>query len=373
MRAKVKLANYVWLIWKRFSKSNPAYVNADRLEDNQIYALYAEACERLGLDFERMGRAAQATNGERVFRIWRYDTEFTIAPLGTITEDKAFVCQYLREHGFSVPKGQSFLRTQEREALAFSSTLPGEAVVKPASDTSGGLGVATRLSGTSAFRAAFREACKHCGQVMVEQQIDAEHFRFLVYKGRCLSALHRLKPSVVGDGVSSLWRLVDLENQNRIKTTAWKPGDPVLMPLQKSRRITDFLSANGLDWGHVPKAGERVVLTDIVNYSLGGSYAEVLDDCNPFIIREIERAARLFRLDLAGFDVMSRDLANKEYFINEINVGPSIQLHYFVPKAAQKDPIGTVLQDYFGLASPGRHSKRAEVDASKNADPIPPL
>lgn len=93
-----------------------------------------------------------------------------------------------------------------------------------------------------------------------------------------------------------------------------------------------------------------IFLGGVANYSRGCTYVEVLDKANPRIVGACERAAAALGMEIAGVDVMCADISRAEFVIGEINIGPSIQLHYFVENPEKRVPVAKlILQAHFDL------------------------
>lgn len=322
-----------------------------RHEFDQTYALYEDVAQSLGLQYRDFGRCKEISDGSRSFQFWMDCTEFCTFPLVGTTEDKPFVAQHLAANGLPAPPGRAFEWRDEDDALDYGMSLGDPFVIKPASDTQGGLGVFANLVSRAQARAAFRRTSAIADRVLVERYVAGENFRVLIYKGECLSVLHRRRPRVIGDGVSTIAQLVDGENQRRIRNAAWRVGDPPFAPLVLDGKALRRLAVRGFSAAHAPAMSETITLSDICNYSQGATLSEVMGDFNPTIIEGAIKAARLFGAPLAGIDVIAPSLDSDAYCINELNVGPGLQMHYLLDNPEQgRDPIRIILKDVFGLA-----------------------
>lgn len=329
------------------NRSSEAY----DVEFDPTYAVYENVARSLGLQYRDFGRCKEVSDGDKVFRFWMDCTEFCTFPLIGITEDKAFVSEHLRANGIPVPMGRAFHWRDEDAAVAFGMSLGGPFVVKPAADTQSGQGVFTNLRSKAQAYRAFRLAATVGDQLLVEQYVTGENFRVLIYKGQCLSVIHRRKPGVTGDGQSSIAQLVERENQHRIKKDSWQIGDPLFAPLLLTKEVLAELASKHLSPSHILATGEFATFSDVCNYGRGATLREVLEDFNPAIISGSIKAAKLFDAPVAGIDVIAPSAASDVYCINEVNVGPSPELHYLIDNPEKgRDPLGAILRDVFGLS-----------------------
>jgi cyanophycin synthetase len=259
-----------------------------------------------------------------------------------ICGDKVLTNELLRSAGIKVPEGACFRAGAVDQAIRYAQGMNRPCVVKPARGTAASFGVSLNLSGEQEIKAAFKEAASFCEDVLVEEFVPGEPYRFLVYRGKCLSATCRSVASVVGNGKDPVRVLVERENANRLKGSSWFLGRNALMAIPTDERAAKVLKRQRLTWESVPANGQAVQMFDKSEYQFGASYREVLGETHPDTISAIERAATAVGSKFAGVDVLSADLAGGHYCINEVNTTPGIWLHYCVTNEV-RDPLATIL------------------------------
>ncbi len=325
-------------------------LNLSEIEHRIHCSLHRRAAASLGLDVYEMGRALCIEGRGKRFRVCGSTTELDTFPVASITEDKEYIRTLFEARGLSVPAGCAFDWRDERKGIEYALRLKRPCVVKPASDTSGGKGVAASLTTRSEIANAFRFAGLFAPKVLIEEFILGGNYRFLIYKGKCLSVARRELPAVTGDGVSTVRELVESENCNRIHSSEWKDGDAGWMPLPTNAAALRVLKGQGLDWSGVPKPGDSVHLGAVANIGFGCTYSEVLGVTHPDQIRAAEQAAEMIGMTLAGVDIISPDIKAPGYHVLEINASPGWILHYMIRNSQElRDPIRTILADYFDI------------------------
>jgi cyanophycin synthetase len=199
-------------------------------------------------------------------------------------------------------------------------------------------------------------------KVLIEEFIPGDNYRFLIYKGKCLSVARRELPAVTGNGVSTVCELVESENCNRIDRSEWQDGDRMWMPLPTNAAALRSLKGQGLDWSGVPKPGEPVYLGGVANLGFGCTYSEVLGMTHPDQIRAAELAAEIIGMTIAGVDIISPDINAPGYHVLEINVSPGCVVHYMIRNSQEmRDPIRTMLADYFDIDAGVKAEKHIAV------------
>ena len=324
-------------------------LDVDELERNVVNALYIETATSLGLEHRFRGRVLVISKeGREVFRMSGLETQFDNYATGALCGDKTACRELLAEAGLRIPRGKTFPAESVREGVSYGFAL-GVCVTKPARDTASGTGVSIGLQSAARIKGGFERAALYCDEVLIEEFIPGENYRFLVYKGKCVSAVKRCLPLVIGNGRDTVAALIEGENKGRLTSSQWRFGDPVLMPLPLGARLKRTLKGLGLDLNSVPAAGREVPLAELSNYQFGASYEEVLDAAHPTVTAAAEKSAAAAGVALAGVDIISADIAGPDYRINEINTTPSIALHYFPRDARRRrDPIRMILSDAAG-------------------------
>lgn len=142
-------------------------------------------------------------------------------------------------------------------------------------------------------------------QIRAEKHIIGRDYRLTVLDGRVVWAVERVPGGVFGDGEHTVEQLIAKENEtlNRRQGPA-----QTLQPLTLNNESMSLLAKQKLSKDTVPTKGTFVRLSSIANVATGGRPVPVFEQVHPDNIKLAERAARALRLDIAGVDILTRDI-----------------------------------------------------------------
>lgn len=305
------------------------------------------AARRRGLPILRLDDQSRIQFGEGVYarRIRKAATDITGFVAEQASTDKAYTKQLWSRLGIPVPAGR--VVEDADDAIKAALELGWPVVVKPLdSDYSNGVTLNVRDSETA--RAAYQCARQESESVLVERSLYGAVHRFLVVEDRIVSAVRRDPAGVTGDGRRTIRDLVDCENQSS------RRGPDERWPLHWLRLETEelsYLAEQGLSPNHVPTPGQRIELRREPFLTAGGETHEVLDQVHPETLDLVRDAVRVVGLDVAGIDLIARDislpLAEQGGGLLELNAQPAICLH-LAPFNDRPQPVGeAIIQSLF--------------------------
>ncbi len=288
--------------------------------------------------------------GKYLRRVQATLTDATSTVAVDIAQDKQRCKALLQEHGIPVPEGIVAHSAEEAARAALKIPLP--LVVKPVTGSQG-RGVSVQLRRLRDVRRAVPLAQAISGDVLIERHVYGAEYRLLVVGGRVVAAAERIAPSVVGDGQRTVAELVARENRNPHR------GDGHERPLTRIA-LDDIarycLAGQGLTPESVPKVGQRVLLRDSTNLSTGGTARDCTDEMAPRVRRLAERAAAVVGIDVAGVDVVTRDIRDDDgpIWVLEVNAAPGIRMHHYPSDGRPRDVAGAIVESLFPSGSPSR-------------------
>jgi cyanophycin synthetase len=299
------------------------------------------------------GSLVQLGQGTHQRRIWAAETDRTSAIAEAIAQNKDLTKQLLDRVGVPVPKGK-IPRTAE-EAWEVAQAIGGPVVVKPLKGNQGkrvSVGLTTREDVMNAFELA---RLGGRSEVVVERQIFGDDYRLLVIGGRLIAAARREVPRVVGDGKSTIRRLVDIENEDP------RRGEDHSTSLSKMLLddiAQEVLASQGLTFDSIPAEGQSVVLRRNANLSTGGTAVDVTDEVHPDVAARAIEAARMVGLDIAGIDLVAtrvdRSLAETGGAFVEVNAAPGLRMHLDPSEGKSRDVGEAIIQSMFAPGDDAR-------------------
>ena len=290
---------------------------------------WREAAEELGGTWTPLvsGIAEIEIHGRRTRvdgSVSEVDNPVTLAVL----HDKPLTHRLLAEQGLAVPRHACFSLKNMTPAMEFLKASAGNCVVKPSGGTGGGRGVTTGIRRRSHLARASAIAAVYGDDLMIEEQIAGDNYRLLYLDGELIDSFVRRLPTVVADGHSTISRLVDRANDERLKHGSGI--SQVLLTVDLDMRRT--LANQGLSLRTVPPAGTTVTLKTVVNENSGADNTTATQQLCRSIIDDGAKAVRALRVRFAGIDIVTRDpgvpLTESGGVILEVNGTPNLYYHY---------------------------------------------
>lgn len=214
-----------------------------------------------------------------------------------LSRDKWHAARLLKSAG--IPTPEKFHVTSEEEAIRIAQKVGYPVVLKP-DNQDGGDGVTANIQSLECLRKAYGYARKYSVNVLLEKHLVGKDYRLVVLNGQLIWAIERIPAGVYGDGISTIETLVQIENQSLARTREFSP----VRKLAFNDESIEYMKEQGWSIHSIPEKGRFVALCRIANISRGGTAVGVFDSVHPDNRRLVENTAKLFRLNLAGIDLI---------------------------------------------------------------------
>ena len=329
--------------------------------------LIVRAAAARGVPWRRVGAESmvQFGHGVRQRRIWTAVTDRTSSIAEGIAVSKQLTKDVLAAAGVPVPLGRVVSSAAEAWETAQAVGMP--VVVKPA-DGNHGRGVFLNLSCREEIERAFPVASSEGRReqtVVVEQFVPGVEHRLLVVGNQMVACAKGEHIYVTGDGHRTIAELIDLQinSDPRRGRSAAMPNKTVDL----DATVLAQLDQEGVTPETVPADGRRVLVRQIGTHGL-----DVTASVHPEIAAIAVRAARAVGLDIAGIDLVARDIdrspREQGAAVCEVNAGPQLMIHAR-PSQGPGQPVGEAIVDLlFTTSAPGRIPIAAIVGSRPGAD-----
>jgi D-alanine-D-alanine ligase-like ATP-grasp enzyme len=289
-----------------------------------------EACDLVGAklevipDADNSGRITLPSGRVRYFHRLHWDLNTLGA--AAIALDKDATSRVLKRLGYTVPTGRSFWydeRLRETRdiggAYAYAKRLGLPVLLKP-NDSSSDQHVSVVYT-RAQFYAAAREVFRASKKLLVQRIARGRDCSIVVLDGEVLMASEKTRPYVLGDGHSSIRKLIATSQRG-----SRAAGHPTELRVDDVR-VRRHLAHSRRTLKTVPAVGERVELLPCGNLGVGGDVRLVTDVLHPTLRALAVRAVSDMGLRLASLDlVLSRpsDAPPKTCTVLEVNSAPGL-------------------------------------------------
>ncbi|MBI5401100.1 MAG: hypothetical protein HZB12_03220 [Candidatus Yonathbacteria bacterium] len=215
-------------------------------------------------------------------------------------DNKAILKNQFRRIGIPIAKGGTAMT--RKKALNIFNELKTLVIVKPHSG-SGSRHTTLHIMNEQELLRAFAIATEVSPVAVIEEELVGSVYRATVVDGKLVATLRRDPPSVVGDGEKTISELVDDANKHPARSGPYF-----------SKIKIDSDARKELDWQKhtltdVLQKGKRVTFHQKVNWSVGGTTADVSDEVHPDNKKLFERVAEVLKAPIVGIDFIIEDMS----------------------------------------------------------------
>ena len=290
------------------------------------------------------GIVAQIIYKNGVVRSLRnYSVDLNPIASADIAKDKGYAKFFMKKKSYPVAEGGTFFSKEwgeaikrQRgipEALKYAKKLGYPVIVKPNSQSQGVK--VSLVCNRGELEKALKEIFKIDRIAIVERYLPGRDYRIVVLDNEIISAYERVPLSVVGDGKSTILKLL----QNKQEEFVRKGRDTKIN--FSDLRIKNKLKKQNLKYSSILQKTKTIFLLDNANLSTGGDSVDVTRAMHPGFRKIAIDLTKDMGLRIAGVDIMVRrgDIAqnpkNSNFYVIEINAAPGLD-HYVTTGPVQK-------------------------------------
>lgn len=293
---------------------------------NPYARIITDEARRRGIAVEVIdadGGFFKLTYGGRTVRCRESLSEFTSAVAMSICDDKRATRRMVEAAGVRVPAQMTGGDAAARAAFLEEH---GSVVVKPARGEQG-KGISVALTTPDEVEAAVERARQVSTEVILESCFDGQDLRLIVIDYKLVAAAVRRPARVVGDGSSTVRRLIEAQSRRRAAAT----GGESTIPLDAETERC--VAAAGFSLDDVPETGHEFNVRLTANLHTGGTIHDVTEETHPVLVDAAVRAARAIEIPVTGIDLMVRSPRESDYVFIEANERPGLANHEPQPTA----------------------------------------
>lgn len=268
-------------------------------------------------------------------RTWinNYKVQLDDPVILSLAGDKAICYALMQQHGIKVNDHCVFCLNSIPRAEEFIKEHDGLFVIKPAVDTSAGLGVTTHIKTFREGRKAAVLASNYGNKIIIERFIPGELYRLLFLNGKMIHATRRRGIWLKGDGRQTIMQLFQNEIKKNFRLTSFSDPDE----FRANRDVIHTLKAQGLTCDSIAELGRKVLILGSPENKgvLSEEVPTYSEDVTQLICLDIREsagnAAGVINSQFAGIDLITIDptvpLQESGGSIIEINTTPGLHHH----------------------------------------------
>jgi len=253
-------------------------------------------------------------------------SEMTSGVAMSICDDKAVTRRTVAKAGLVVP--EQIPADGSDETLEAFLEKHGKLVVKPARGEQG-RGISVGVSTMKDLRAAIRQAREVCENVLLEACFEGEDLRLVIIDYKLVAAAVRRPPRVIGDGKSTIRKLIETQSRRRLAATGGESRIPIDAETKRC------LEQQGLLLDDVLADRREITVRKAANLHTGGTIHDVTTTVDQTLVDAACKAARAIDIPVVGIDFMVKSPETSEYVFIEANERPGLANHEPQPTAAR--------------------------------------
>ncbi|MGB9911558.1 MAG: hypothetical protein ACPLKP_03070 [Microgenomates group bacterium] len=253
-----------------------------------------------------------------------------------LTKYKNLTKWILKKLNVPTPKGFFCQSFEEAREIIKKGEINYPVVVKPNESALGKM-VFAEIKNEEELKRAIKIIKENYQDFLLEEYVAGDDFRLLVLDGRVVAVCKRIPPFVIGDGVSSLSKLIEKFNEKREKKLVL--DEEVLRNLKKQK-----VGLNSV----IPE-GQKIILRRNANVFTGGLVEDYTEKTALFFKKVAVKIVKELGLRIGGVDIITPDITkkSKNYWVTEVNGLPSFDIHEEPNKGKTRDITSLILKAVF--------------------------
>ena len=297
-------------------------------ELNYYAVMFIEEALKFGVDVKYYSGhdVYRFQKGKKISLKYGMRFDLNSATAAYISENKAATNAILQEKSLPVPFGMILTQSDYQSNKCVFEDIKYPIVVKPATGTSGGDGVVTRITDEKSLRKILDTSLKLYDKVLIEKSYaDYDEYRVTILDDEVLGITKKMSPIVVGDGQSTIEQLIKGANQEKQELARTK----MVYRLPQDEDVQKYIKNQGFKLNSILKRGQKVVLTDRRNLHLGGEVEHIYKKLPSNLFQMCLTAMDVLRMRLCGIDILAKDLFTEPFegVFLELNFHPGLSVH----------------------------------------------
>lgn len=265
-----------------------------------------------------------------------------------IAQDKLLTKEVLSMHFVPVAKGMK-VKCKE-DVIAGAKDIGYPVVLKPQFGNHGN-GVIANIKNDEELLYSYDLLAEKHKDLVMEKYLSGRDYRICCVNGEIVAVSERIPPYIIGDGVSSIEKLIYDINKD---TRRGEDHEKELTKIKIDDTLIAYLKQKKYSLDSVLAKKEKLNLRDTANLSTGGFAIDCTDLICEENIEMCKRAANAIGLDICGIDLICEDVSKpvgKGGGVIEINAAPGIRMHHN-PYMGTKRNIAGAIVDYLFKDTP---------------------
>lgn len=230
------------------------------------------------------------------------------------------------------------------ELLRLGEDIGYPVVLKPRFGNQG-KGVIVDIKNEIELMEAYKLLSKEFKDIILEKYIEGRNFRVCVVGGKVVAAAERIPPYVLGDGVSTIRKLINKLNKDERRGEG---HEKPLTRIKSDESLANCIAKHNFTMDSILEKDYKLSLRESANISTGGIAVDCTDDICSDNIRICEEAAKAIGLDICGIDICCSDISRPlDGAVIEVNAAPGIRMHHFPCFGKKRNPAEAIVDMMF--------------------------